>query len=88
MDVKPNYDHRMPQNIDVFDHIEKCARDNLCCVWGCGKPADVNSQTPIKEAAFTFPVPFCEEHAKGFRAVNEAVKSGEVPEGLEPHNAQ
>lgn len=86
MAVIPNLDHQMPRSVDVFDWISKCARENICSVWDCGKSADINSNKPVAEVEFQFSVPFCEEHAQGFRAANEQAKSGDLPEGLEPRN--
>lgn len=88
MAVTPNLDHQMPRSVDVFDWIAKCARENKCSVWGCGKDADINSEKPVAEVEFQFPVPFCVEHAQGFRAANEAAKAGTLPEGLEPRNVR
>lgn len=88
MAVTPNLDHRMPQHIDVFEHIQECARKNLCCVWECGKPADIQRDDPVPGVTLPYVVPFCVEHANGYIAANQAAKSGELPEGLEPRNVR
>lgn len=78
----------MPQNIDVFQHIQECAIKNLCCVWECGKPADIHKNEIAPGVTLPYTVPFCVEHIQGFMAANRAAKAGELPEGLEPRNVR
>lgn len=81
MEVIPNQDHRMPQHIDVFDHISECARKNLCCVWGCGKTADINDYKIAPNVTTPFTVPFCTEHQQGFLQANKKATEGELDDG-------
>lgn len=76
MEVIPNRDHRMPQHIDVWDHIQECSRKGVCCVWGCDKLADVNDHRLAPGVVTDFSVPFCTEHQQGYLRTNEAVKEG------------
>lgn len=76
MAMIPNLDHRMPGHIDVFDHMEECARKNLCVVWGCGLPAEKNDHEVAPGIVTPFPVSFCAEHLLGFARFNEEFKEG------------
>lgn len=82
MAMIPNLDHRMPQHIDVFQHMEECARKNLCTVWGCGKPADKNDHEVAPGIFTPFEVAFCSEHLAGFTQYNKEYTEGKhVDEG-------